>query len=245
MANQIHSGHRQRMREKLLDYGRDVFHSHELLEMLLFHSVNYKNTNPIARNLILRFSDLDGVFSASREELMSVDGVGPKMADMIISVGKLGLANELDVAEKSPLTFNNYRATGDFFVNYFDSRLCYEVALLLLNNKMEYIDCINISATDYDSGSVRAEPFIDAAIRSRAAVAIIAHNHPFGPSFPSEGDKVTNDMITDAFSRVGVLLAEHYVISGRMYVGFMNNLSTAFSQYCDVERFFESKRNET
>ena len=87
----IHSGHRKRMRDKFFDYGRDIFHAHELLEMFLFHAVQYKNTNPIARNLLLRFSTLDGVLSASREELMSVEGVGPKIADMLITVGKIYL----------------------------------------------------------------------------------------------------------------------------------------------------------
>ena len=82
------------MREKFLSYGRDVFHSHELLEMFLFHAVKYKNTNPIAKNLMARFSTLEGVFSASREELLSVDGVGPKIADMILSVGEIDAFSE-------------------------------------------------------------------------------------------------------------------------------------------------------
>ena len=52
----LHAGHRERMREKFRTYGRAVMHSHELLEMLLFHVVTYKNTNPIAKRLMLRFS---------------------------------------------------------------------------------------------------------------------------------------------------------------------------------------------
>ena len=241
----IHAGHRHRMREKFLDYGRDVFHTHELLEMLLFHSVRYKNTNHIAKNLMLRFSDIDGVLSASREELMSVEGVGPKIADMLISVGKIRLESEEVKACDTKMVFTDYRSTGEFFVNYFDSRFTYEISMLLLNNKMEYIDMISVRDTDYDSGAVKAEPFISAAIRARAAVAIIAHNHPYGPPFPSPGDKATNDMMFDAFSKSGILLAEHYVVSGTGFVGFMNHLSTAFSQFCDVKRFFDSKAEGT
>ena len=95
MANEgLHSGHRQRMREKFLDYGRDIFHSHELLEMFLFHAVPSKNTNPIAKNLLSRFTTLEGVFSAARDELLSVEGVGPKIADMILSVGKIDVFAE-------------------------------------------------------------------------------------------------------------------------------------------------------
>ena len=233
------------MRDKFLDYGREIFHTHELLEMLLFHAVQYKNTNPIARNLLLRFSTLDGVFSASREELMSVEGVGPRIADMLISVGKMNMFDEEPCDNgQNPASFVDYRETGEFFVSYFDSRFTYETVVLLLNNKMEYIDCRSVYELDYDSGGIKAQPFVDAAIDSRAAVAIIAHNHPYGPSFPTVGDKATNNMVADDLLRAGVLLAEHYVVSGKKFVGFMNNISTAFSQYCDAEKFFESKRSQ-
>ena len=241
----LHSGHRQRMRDKFLCYGRDVFHSHELLEMLLFHAVQYKNTNPIAKNLLLRFSTLDGVFSASREQLLSVEGVGPKIADMILSVGKIDvLAENEEPCDGARRIFDDYSATGRFFVDYFDSRFTYETVILLLNSKMEYLDCRTLYELDYDTAAIKAEPFIDAAIRARAAVAIIAHNHPYGPHFPSIGDKATNNMIAESLSKSGVLLAEHYVVSGNKFVGFMNNLTMAFSQYSDVERFFESKRRD-
>lgn len=241
----LHSGHRQRMREKFLDYGRDVFHSHELLEMLLFHAVQYKNTNPVAKNLLLRFSTLDGVFSASREQLLEVEGVGPKIADMILSVGKIDVFAEPEAESNTEkMLFDDYRSTGEFFVNYFNSKFTYETVLLLLNSKMEYLDCCSMYNLDCDSAAVKAEPFIDAAIRERAAVAIIAHNHPYGPPFPTVGDKATNNMIAEALSGAGVLLAEHYVVSGKKFVGFMNNLTLAFSQYSDVERFFESKRKD-
>ena len=103
---------------------------------------------------------------------------------------------------------------------------------------------LSVYDIDYDSGAVKAEPFINAAINSRAAVAIIAHNHPYGPPFPTVGDKATNNMMAEALTRSGVLLAEHYVVSGKKFVGFMNNLTMAFSQYSDVERFFESKRRD-
>ena len=37
-------------------------------------------------------------------------------------------------------------------------------------------------------------------------------------------------MIFDAFSKAGISLVEHYVVSGGKFVGIMHNLSAAFSQ---------------
>lgn len=227
----LHAGHRERMREKFRTYGRAVLHSHELLEMLLFYVVSYKNTNSIARRLMLRFSSLDGVFSATREELMEVEGVGPKIADFLISVGKINLFDSKEPLLLVPKPrFDRYADVGEFFVNYFKDSRDYEVTLLLLNGKMEFLDLVSMCNTDYDSAAIKADPFISEAIRTNASVAVVAHHHPYGPLFPTPGDKASNDMIFDAFSKAGVSLVEHYVISGGKFVGIMHNLSAAFSQ---------------
>ena len=42
----VHSGHRDRMRAKLLKRGIDAFDDHEILEFLLFYVNKRKNTNP-------------------------------------------------------------------------------------------------------------------------------------------------------------------------------------------------------
>ena len=63
MTQGIHAGHRDRMRKKLVSFGSDIFNDHELLEMLLYSAIPCKNTNPIAIELIRRFSGLDGVLS--------------------------------------------------------------------------------------------------------------------------------------------------------------------------------------
>lgn len=238
----LHAGHRGRMREKFTQYGRDVFNTHELLEMLLFHVIPYKNTNEIAKKLISRFSTIDGVFSASREELMSVAGVGPKVADMLFDIGKISLAD--DTRNKEAYirrSFGDYREAGEFFVEYFDGRETSAVVLMLLNSKMELIDCISLYDMDYESAGIKPEPFINAAIAANASVAVVAHNHPYGPLFPTQGDMVTNKIISDSLSAVGIPMLEHYIVSGKGYVGFMTNLSTAFSQHSEIEKFIKSK----
>ncbi len=241
----LHAGHRGRMREKFSQYGRDVFHTHELLEMLLFHIIPYKNTNEIAKNLISRFGTLDGVFSASRQDLKSVAGVGPRVADMIFDIGRISLApGEADGEKCNRRSFGDYKETGDFFVEYFAGRESSSVVIMLLNSKMELIDCVSLYDMDYESAGVKPEPFIDAAIAANASIAVVAHNHPYGPLFPTRGDVVTNKMISDSLSAVGVPMLEHYIVSGSGYLGFMTNLSTAFSQYSEIEKFIKSKAQE-
>ena len=230
------------MRDKLFSHGREVFHTHELLEMLLYHVIPYKNTNPTAEELLHRLGNLDGVFSANRDELMSVEGIGPRVADLIAAASMIDIEKSSETFSKTKSKrFDSYREVGEFFTEYFEGKLTNEVVLLLLNNKMEYIGCESIYMHDFETAAVKAEPFIDVAIKERAAVAIIAHNHPYGPSFPTVGDKATNDMIFHSLYGAGILLAEHYVVSGKQYIGFMKNILTPFSQQIEIETFLRSK----
>ena len=229
------------MREKFSVYGRDVFHTHELLEMILYHVIPYKNTNPIAKNLLKRFGSLDGVLSATREELLSVEGVGPKVADMLLTLGKITPETLVENGEDTTRAFDDFSELGRFFVEYFSDKGSYEVVLMLLNSKLEYLSFASLYAVDYSSGGVKADRFIEEALKARASVAVIAHNHPFGPAFPSAGDIATNNMIEASLSGVGIMLLEHYVVSGGRFTGFMKHLNAPFSQPVEIGRFLRSK----
>ena len=241
MAAGIHAGHRDRMRKKLLSFGSDIFNDHELLEMLLYSVIPYKNTNPVAIELIKRFSGLGGVLAASREELMTVDGVGERVADLILSVGRVEISDELFNEHKEALCFDDYEKTGRYLVDYFDGAEDYKTVLLLLDNSMGFIDILTVTDTDYCSAAVKAQKFLDAALSCVASVAIVAHNHPFGPCVPSIGDLETNSMIFSAFASAGILLIEHFLIIGKGYVGIMDISKGSFSDSSAVKRFAMGK----
>ena len=238
----LHKGHRQRMREKLLAHGESVFHTHELLEMLFFHVLPYKNTNDIARELMKRFSNLDGVLSATKEELMTVPGVGEKIADAIIAVGSLNIF-DLAASESRAVLLSDYKTAGRFFADYL-KKFDYPITVCaLLNSKMELISLRCVYELDASSAGVRPDGFIDAAVRANSSVVIIAHNHPHGPLFPTEGDMATTALVKSALEKVGISLVEHYITVGDDFVGGMTHLSTLFSQGSAVWHFIRSKEN--
>ena len=78
-----HQGHRQRMRERVQNYGLDSLAEHEALEYVLYLTNAQKDTNGIAHDLIDRFGDFAAVLEASEEELCTVEGVGPATARML------------------------------------------------------------------------------------------------------------------------------------------------------------------
>ena len=50
--NNLHEGHRSRLKERFNEQGIDSFQPHNVLELLLFYSIPRKDTNEIAHNLL-------------------------------------------------------------------------------------------------------------------------------------------------------------------------------------------------
>ena len=68
----LHKGHRDRMRERLLANGPEGFADHELLEMLLYYAIPRRDTNETAHQLIEECGSLSAVLEAAPEKLARV-----------------------------------------------------------------------------------------------------------------------------------------------------------------------------
>ncbi len=218
--SELHRGHRARMREKLIRHGREVFASYELLEMLLYYAVPCKNTNPAAKRLMLRFGDIEGVFSASEDELTSVAEVGQESAALIAEAANF--KHLLDTENVTAAPFSDYKLVGEYVTAYFEKNPSADVIVISLDNSMRLISVTEISAADFSSGALKARLFLEAAVKSNASAAITAHNQRYGIAFPTVGVVQTVKMITSTFESIGVHHCEHYSVAGRRYLGLLS-----------------------
>lgn len=238
----IHQGHRQRMRRKFSVNGARVFDTYELLEMLLYHVIPYKDTNPVSKNLLERFGGADGVFKASADELKEICGIGNSAADFISSVGRIVCDKKL-ISSVGYGCYDDYKKTGRMIAQYFEK--CEDknhlVALFLFDNNMNFIGAKTLFEFDYASGAVRADAFLNFAIANRASVAISAHTHKNGPLFPSIGDIETNKLVSGTLETAGITHIEHYLLVGSKFLGITSHLKSEFRQSPEITRFLESK----
>ena len=109
MAEQIHAGHRARLKERFRREGLSGFSQHEVLELLLTYAIPQRDVNPLAHALITRFGSLGGVLEASESELLQVPGVGPRSAENLLRVGEAARACASLTGEEKPL-LNNFLA---------------------------------------------------------------------------------------------------------------------------------------
>ncbi len=240
-GSEIHKGHRARMRAKLARNSDRVFDTYELLEMLLYHVVPYKDTNPVSKNLLNAFGSLDGVLSATREELLSVEGVGEKIAELILSVADFAsLMYGGDVGEPT-VRLDNYKAAGIYAVEYLSNYSGECVAMMLLDNRMSLIDTKIIYNKRYESAGVKADAFLNFAISGKASVVMTAELKPHGPLFPTVGDMETSKMVAEALSSVGIIHIEHFVASGKNFMGTVGREKFKVGQSAEIDRFLKSR----
>jgi len=253
--SKLHYGHRDRMRERFITHGPDVFATYELLEMLLYSVISYKDTNDIAKLLMKKFGTLDALLTASDEEILEVRGVGKRVLELIRALSSLNIDTTHEGTEArssvgkptqsgEELSFCDYKSAGESVVRLLaDYPSQYVTFVIVLDNSMNLIGAKKLFDHDLANGTVRSQVFINEIVRLSGSAAIIAHSHPFGPAFPTVGDMATSSMLAHDFERAGITLAENFIVCGKKFVGTLDIRSIEFSSELPIHKFLLSRES--
>ncbi|MCI9505140.1 MAG: DNA repair protein RadC [Oscillospiraceae bacterium] len=219
----VHAGHRQRLKNKYLSSGADVLEPHELLELLLFYAVPRANTNPIAHALIKRFGSLKNVLTAPVEELTKVEGVGESSALLISLFPRVYCRALSDSMEEEAEILDTSRRLGAYFVTLLSPernevmyQLCLDAKGRLL--KRFKINEGNSGGVDFDVRKIAVN-----ALSSNAVSVVLAHNHPSGLALPSQEDCAGTEEVREALAAIGVALADHIIVADNDYISFRDS----------------------
>lgn len=212
MQKADHSGHRNRLREKYLQGGIEVLAEHEVIELLLFNAVPYRNTNDIAKNLVSRFGSLSAVMDASLELLMDA-GLTRNQAMFLKLIPDSARLYMLDKHD-NPSKIMDPEHIVSFLLNRFIGLEREEhVIVLLLDEKFKELYCGELTKGSFNAGEISLRRLMNLALTYSAAGVVIAHNHPSGVAMPSQEDYRATIQIHEALSMIGVALVDHYIIA--------------------------------
>lgn len=223
----IHDGHRKRMREKLIKHDGDIFESYELLEMLLFLRLPYKNTNPIAKKLLHRFGSLRAVFDAGAKDLCEVSGIGERCAEFLARVGELFYVESDDAATGNARECADERELAKMIRALFSRVPDVTFAMLAFDNSSRVIATETRCDVDFNSGALNAAYYTDFALRSSASMVITASNRRYGSALPKPADRESAVMVSKALSSIDVHYGEHFVFAGNNYSKVLPTLTAS------------------
>ena len=196
-----HQGHRQRMRERVQNYGLDSLAEHEALEYVLYLTNAQKDTNGIAHDLIDRFGDFAAVLEASEEELCTVEGVGPATARMLHLLPEISR-----YYGRSRTSTTRCIRTTEQMGSYLMAKFAwsdYERAMLREGNT--------------DRVSLDIKDVVSAAIKGGTDTVVLSHNHPNGAVLPSMEDLEATGNIARALGLVNIHLLDHFILTDTEY----------------------------
>ena len=171
------------------------------------------DTNPLAHRLIRIFGSLTAVFNASKEQLLSVDGVGEKVAAYILTIGKV--VEKQKSQDKKKVILESTYQVKEWLKTFFEGKKEESFIILMLDKKYNLLG--HSVFTDKNRKEVRTEiPEVVAAFNAyRPAFAIVAHNHPSNICKPSETDELTTKKLNVLCELNDVNLLDHVIVAGR------------------------------
>ena len=206
----VHDGHRDRLRQSYLEHGLMSMNDINALELLLFYAIPRRDTNEIAHRLLDRFGSLDGVFSASAEELQEVEGIGENAAALLTLIPEIMKKSRVSKGREIRQIRSSDDA-GAYLLPYFLNERDEVVYLLCLDTKRCVICCAEMGRGVVNSVDTGIRRIVEKALKVRASSVIIAHNHPDGIALPSREDEVFTRALYNALETVGIRLEDHII----------------------------------
>lgn len=213
----IHTGHRQRLRQRFLEEGLDGFNEINALELLLFYCVPRKDTNELAHRLIKYFGSYAAVLNAPFNELKNVEGVSDQIATYL-TLQRAAARYYMVSSTADGTVVRNTEEYGNVLMPYFVGRSNETVYLLCLDAKCKVLCCREINEGSVNTANISIRKLLDVVLSSNATSAILAHNHPGGVAVPSPEDIQTTRRVEKALDAVDVYLVDHLVIADNDYV---------------------------
>ena len=211
------SGHRARLRKRLLEGGAEALADHEVIEYMLMTAIPRRDVKPLARTLVDRFGSLAGVLNADPAALSRHAGMGETSAAAlkIVALAARRMARE-QVREQPVL--GNWQALIDYLTIDMAHLTVERVRILFLNHRNILVHDWHVGDGSIDQAGIHPREVIRKALDIGATALILAHNHPSGSPEPSRADIQVTGRIAEAGRLLGIVVHDHVVIGRHGHV---------------------------
>tara|TARA_B100001778_G_scaffold294146_1_gene265628 strand:- start:65 stop:739 length:675 start_codon:yes stop_codon:yes gene_type:complete len=212
MSKPHYTGHRARLRKRLLDSRSGSLPDYEILEVILFAGNLRSDTKPLAKQLISQFGSLADVLTAKAEDLLLINGMNDTQVANIRAVQEAGIRLAKSKINDVPI-FNNGQAVIDYCMSTIGHKQTEHFCVLYLDSKNQLLaDDVHDHGT-VNKISIFPREIVRRALSLHASSIILAHNHPSGDPTPSSADITLTKAIKAACQLLDITLHDHVIVS--------------------------------
>lgn len=208
------SGHRARLRQRLIEGGPDALLDHELIEYLLALAIPRRDTKPLAKRLIARFGSFGALLSADAEAIARAGELsdGAVAALKIVQAAALRLLRS-EVSERPVL--GSWQALIDYLTADMAHMAIERVRVLFLNAKNMLIRDELMSEGSVDEAAIYVREMMRRALDCHASAIIVVHNHPSGDPSPSAQDIQMTRQLIEAGRHLRIAVHDHVIVGAK------------------------------
>jgi DNA repair protein RadC len=201
-----------RPRERLLRNGAASLSTAELLAILIGSCTTQKDAVQLMGE-VLEYcdNDLTQLGRITYEELTAFKGIGEAKAITVLAA--LEFARRRMYAR--PTKKREFRNSGELY-DFFRPLMCdkdHEVFwVLLLNNRLQYLDDRCLSQGDVKGTVIEPRMVFNYVVTKQAVAFAVAHNHPSGSPKPSREDDNLTKRLASVAKELGVRFVDHIIV---------------------------------
>ncbi len=218
----IHSGHRSRLREQIEKSEMQNISDIHFLEYILTFVIPRSDTNPTAHALLSEFNNIDAVFNATKEALLSVPGIGEKTANFLKSMNLIWYMKNRAIANK-----HNVLDTLNKAITYIRQVLppdSNEQFIVVITGKNFEVKSYKIfKGVSHSYVNFDLKELSEFLIKHKASFCYFAHTHPEHSSSPSKAD------ISSFFNMIPLLNSLSIQIIDNLILGEENFFTFKFN----------------
>ncbi|WP_374405870.1 DNA repair protein RadC [Pelagerythrobacter sp.] len=209
--NPGHTGHRARLRQRLLTGGAEALADYELLEYLLFAANPRGDTKPLAKALLARFGSLAAVLNAEAGALRQVSGMGETGAAALKAVALATRRMARGEVQQKPV-LGSWQALIDYLTIDMAHLTVERVRVLYLDTRNRLIMDHHVGDGSVDEAAIHPREVVRKALDLGASALILVHNHPSGNPEPSRADIAITRRIAEAGRLLGIVVHDHVIV---------------------------------
>jgi len=208
----------ERPKEKLLTYGAECLSNSELLAIILRTGTQGENVLQLSSRLLAELEGLDGILSASFNDITSIKGIKEGKASQILALSELFRRFRTLKAMKKSTKINSPKDLANLLMGEMNELTQEVLKVILLSTKNMIIGSKDVFKGSLNMSVVHPREIFKQAIDKNSASIIICHNHPSGDPTPSKEDINITLRIKECGNIMGIQLVDHIIIGNNKFV---------------------------